>query len=95
MRYLLVPLAAASAFLLVAQGPAWAVQNGFGSTTTTTKTQGNSGKPANPNASPNNQGTATTTTTTTGPKGQLKQGNTSCNNCTTSPPTTSGPGKSK
>jgi hypothetical protein len=74
MRYLLIPLAATAAFLLVAQGPAEAK---FASTST----QGNSGK-TNTNANPDNKGQVTTT----GPKGQLKQGKTSCNNCTSTGP---------
>lgn len=89
----LIALALAFATTAAADGK----HNGWGAVedTTVTTTQGRSGKPANPNASPNNKGTATTTTTTTtvGPKGQIDKGNTDCHNCeTSSSTTTSGPG---
>ena len=64
---------------------------GFGHNTTTTQTQGNSGKPAKDNG---NQGIKTTTYTETGPKGALKNG-TSPDSTVTTETTSSGPGNSQ
>ncbi|MFN4140199.1 hypothetical protein [Aestuariivirga sp.] len=89
-------LLALSALALIGVTPALA-NNGFGSEsdTTTSQTQGMSGKPAKDNG---NEGTTTTetTTTTTGPKGALKNDKTTPNQTTTTETEiTDYPGKNK
>jgi hypothetical protein len=67
---------------------------GFGTSTTTTLTMGNSGKtPPNDHAASSN-GVKITTTTTTGPKGALKNGKTPDSTVTTDTSST-GPGNSQ
>jgi hypothetical protein len=83
----LLTIAVAAAFLALSGAAGTAIaKKGFGSETETT--QGNSGKPANPNQSDNSQGTKTETTT--GPKGALKNDKETPNQDTSS----SGPGNS-
>ena len=86
-------LAAAALAVPVSQAGPKNTPPGFGQKSTSTQTQGNSGKPANQNASDKQQGTKTTTTTETGPKGALKN-NKNPDGTTHETMSTTGPGKS-
>ena len=86
-------IAAVALAVPVSQAGPKSTPPGFGQKSTSTETQGNSGKPANPNASDNQQGTKTTTTTETGPKGALKNNN-NPDGTTHSSTSSDGPGRS-
>jgi hypothetical protein len=77
MSRLLLPMLAALTLLLGGLQPTLAANS---NSRDVTETQGNSGKPANPNANPDNNGTKTTSTNKGNPD------NTSCNSCGTSGP---------